>query len=370
MKSIVLTAPHSPIARLRAYRSVSPTARFAKSADAALKLDWNESTIPPSPVVLDRLSAFLATGTLNWYADPTARALRQQLSKYTGRPVSQIQVFNGSDSALDHVARAFVTSGDHVVICSPCYDNFRVFVAALGADVEHVLAPSPFTAHVRGLVGHIRPTTRLVYVCNPNNPTGRMYTLRQIETILRHLTGGVMVVDEAYFEFAGVTTASLLDRYENLVITRSFSKAFSLAGVRCGYALATERLARYVNRLRNGKDVNAFAQIAALASLDDLPYMRAYVDEVRRSRAWLVKHLRTRGYAVVSSPANFILVKVDAPAQLLEQLKAKGIYIRDRSYLPQLDHCVRVTVGTRDHCRRFLAVLDEINPSREAGRRR
>lgn len=364
MKRVALAAPRTPVAKLHAYRSVSADSRFSKSAESALKLDWNEATWSPSPVVLDRLAAFLATGRLNWYADPAARTLRRKLAAYTGRSPAEIQVFNGSDSALDYIARAFVTLGDHVVICAPCYDNFRVFAEALGATVEHALAPNPFRPHVPTLAARIRPDTRLVYICNPNNPTGRMYTPSQLESILARLTGGVLIVDEAYFEFTGVTASSLLDRYEQLVVARSFSKAFGLAGVRCGYCLANPGLIRYINRIRNGKDLNAFALVAAEAALDDLPYMRAHVNEVSRAKAWLVRQVRALGYEVVPSPANFILIKVADPSRVLGELRAKGIYIRDRSYLPQLDHCVRVTVGTRAQCGRFVAALSEIAPSR------
>ncbi|MBE3073001.1 MAG: histidinol-phosphate aminotransferase family protein, partial [Acidobacteria bacterium] len=308
--------PKTPVARLSPYRSVSPHGRFLAGSGDALKLDWNESAVGPSPLVLARLSAFVATEPLNWYADPSAAALRRRLAAYTGRPASEILVFNGSDSALDCVARTYVGPGDHVVVCAPCYDNFRVFVDGVGADVEHVLGPSPFASNVKGLVARVRATTRLVYLCNPNNPTGRLYTVRQIERILESVTGGVLVVDEAYYEFTGTTAAGLLDRYENLIVTRSFSKAFGLAGLRCGYAMARARVMRYLGRLRNGKDVSAIAQVASLAALEDLAYMRACVAEVGRARRWLAAALRVRGYVVVPSRANFVLVRVASPARL------------------------------------------------------
>jgi histidinol-phosphate aminotransferase len=353
-------APDTPVARLSPYKSVSPHVRFLAGADEALKLDWNESTIGPSPLVVERLGAFLSHGRLNWYADPSCQQLRRQLAAYTGRPLAEVQVFNGSDSALDYVARAFVGAGQHVLICAPCYDNFRVFVSSVGADVEHVLGPDPFKPNVGGLLAHIRPDTRLVYICNPNNPTGRMYSSAQIERIARHLPDGIVVVDEAYFEFTGVTVAGLLARCDNVVVTRSFSKAFGLASVRCGYLLARPWAMNLVARVRNGKDVNAFAQVAALAALDDLAHVQRYVAEVRRARRWLVAALEARGYAVVPTRANFVLVQVPEPKRFVSQLQARGIYVRDRSYLPQLDRYVRVTVGTREQVRRLVAALDDI----------
>jgi histidinol-phosphate aminotransferase len=352
--------PRPAVERLRGYRGVSPEARFLDKTDGRLKLDWNESGVPPSPLVFDRLSAFLATKRLNWYADPSTSRLRRRLAAYAGRPVSQVQVFNGSDAALDCVARTFVGAGDHVVISAPCYDNFRVFATGLDANVEQVLGPSPFAVNSRGLISRIRPDTRLVYLCNPNNPTGCLYSPGRVEAILRAITGGILLVDEAYFEFAGSTVAGLLDRHDHLVIARSFSKAFGLAGLRCGYILGSERIIRYASRIRNGKDVSGLAQVAALAALDDIPYMKAYVDEVRRSRTWLVRALRGRGIDVVPSPANFVMLGVDAPGAFVEALRTQGIYVRDRSYLPQLGRYVRATVGTREQSSRLVAAIDAL----------
>jgi histidinol-phosphate aminotransferase len=357
-------APTGLVAGLQAYRAVSSRSRFFDSANGALKLDWNEATTPPSPRVFEALSAFLATGRLNWYPDPEANELRRRLSKYTGRPPSGIQVFNGSDSALDYLVRTFVGAGDHVVICSPCYDNFRVSAESAGAEVERVYSRSPFAASVRDLAGRLRPSTRLVYISNPNNPTGRMYSLADLEAILTRLPNGILVVDEAYYEFAGRTAAPLLDRYEPLVVARSFSKAFGLAGIRCGYLLASPRVLRHVNKIRNGKDVNALAQVAAAAALEDLAHMRAYVAEVRRGRAWLARALRSLGHQVVTSPANFVLLRAADPACLIDHLQSKGIYVRDRSYLPQLESYVRITVGTLEQCRRVVGALNGIAPAR------
>jgi histidinol-phosphate aminotransferase len=347
---------------LRPYSCVNRRAASHGLAANDLKLDWNESTVPPSPVVFERLLAFLAKGQINWYGDPSAARLVRRLAGYTGFPSSQLLVFNGSDSALDAVARTFVGPGDHVVIAAPSYDNFRVFVAAQDARVEHVFGPSPFEADVRGLLARIEPETKLVYLCNPNNPTGVTYTRAAVARILDRLARGLMIVDEAYFEFSGMTVAPLVARHPNLVVTRSFSKAFGLAGVRCGYAIGSREVISRVNRIRNGKDVNALAQVAALAALEDIPHMRRWVAEVRRSRTWLVRSLRARGYDVRPSPANFVLVRVDDPASLVAGLRKQGVFIRDRSTLRGLAGYVRVTVGTRRDSERFVAALDGLPP--------
>ncbi len=145
-------------------------------------------------------------------------------------------------------------------------------------------------------------------------------------------------------------------------MSRSFSKAFGLAGVRCGYLLARGEALDPIDRIRNGKDVSALAQVAALAALEDLPSMRAWVAEVRRARAVLVRELRARGASVVPSPANFVLLRAERPAALVRALHRRGVHVRDRSALPGLGPYVRVTVGSRDDVRRFLQAFDRVRP--------
>ena len=347
-----------PAARLKGYRPV--TRRSLESGRKGLWLDWNEATRPPSRRVFERLAAFLSRGEIHRYPDPSASRLRRGLAAYTGRPVRQIQVFNGSDAALEHVVRTFVRRDDHVVVCAPSYDHFRVFGEALGAQVEMVRSPRPFRADVDHLLTRVRPETRLVYVGNPDNPTGRTYTARQLARIARRLESGLLVVDEAYHEYWGRTAAGLIDRHENVVVSRSFSKAFALAGLRCGYLLGRESVLRQVDRIRNGKEVNALAQVAASAALEDLPAMRAWVAEVRRARTLLVRELRARGHEVVPSPANFVLLRADAAGTLVRRLRRRGVHVRDRAGVPGLGPYVRVTVGTRDECRLFLTALDAV----------
>jgi histidinol-phosphate aminotransferase len=339
----------------------------ASLLSGVLKLDANESTIPPSPLVEERLRAFLTDGDASWYPDNEARALRRKLAEYTSRSESDVLAFNGCDAAIDCAVRAFASAGDRVCICAPTYDRFRRCAEMAGAVVVPVLSDDPFRPTVSPLIGAIDEATRLVYVSNPNNPTGRLYSSDDIAALLGHLAHGVLIVDETYYEFAGVTVAPLLDRFDNLLVMRSFSKAFGLAGLRCGYTLSSGRVAARLRRFWSGRDVNALAQVAAIAALDDLPYMTRYVEEVSGARAWLTDALRSLGYTVVSSPANFILLRVDNPAGCLEALRHEQIYIRDRSDLPQLEGFVRITVGTLPQCEQVLEAIRRVAPSRSGG---
>ena len=356
--------------RSRSTQTVETTPVIGPLSDI-LKLDANETTIPPSPLVEARLRAFLACGALSWYPDPDATAVRRRLADYASRPIAQVLAFNGSDAALDCAVRALTAPGDRVCICSPCYDRFRSFAATYGAAVELIYSPDPFSPHVSTLLDAIDDRTRLVYVSNPNNPTGRLYTADDLERLLQRLSAcperapegasrrGVLLVDEAYYEFSGRTVAPLLDRYDNLLIARSLSKAFGLAGLRCGYTLSSDALAARLRRIWNGREMNELAQVGTIAALDDFAYASRYVAEVCEAREWLAGELRARGYDARSTPGNFILVRVADPAGLLARLRQARVYIRDRSDLPQLAGIVRVTAGTRPQCERFLEAFSK-----------
>jgi histidinol-phosphate aminotransferase len=322
-----------------------------------LKLDANESTIAPSPLVRERVDALLASGAAAAYPDPDAALLRGRLAEYASRPVEQVLPYNGCDVAIDSAVRVFASRGDRVTACAPCYDRFRACAQNAGLAVTHALSDDPYRTNVGRLLDAIDGTTRLVYISNPNNPTGRVYTLDEVAVILTRLSGGVLLLDETYFEFAGMTVASLIDRFDNLIVLRSFSKAFGLAGARCGYTLGADRVTQALRRIWTGRDVNAMAQVAAVAALDDLPYMQRYVDEVTDARSWLVDALVSLGFEARGTPANFVLLRVTQPAQFLARLRAEGIVIRDRSELPQLAGMVRVSVGTFEQCRRVVDTI-------------
>lgn len=324
-----------------------------------LKLDANESTVPPSPVVEERLRAFVAAGGTAWYPDPDAAAVRRRVAAYASRPLPEVLVFNGSDMALECVVRALTVPGDRVCICSPCYDRFRVFAETHGAMTVPVYSDDPFTPSVSCLLEVVDATTRLLYVSNPNNPTGRMYAAPDLEELLTALTHGVLVVDEAYYEFAGETAAPLLEGFDNLVITRSLSKAFGLAGLRSGYTLSGPSVATRLRRIWNGREMNALAQVATIAALDDVAYAQRYVAEVCAARTWLTDALRDLGYEARSTPGNFILLRVDDPHALVADLRSRDIYIRDRSDLPQLEGYLRITVGTRAQCEQVLSAIQD-----------
>ena len=351
--------PNKAVSSLEKYVPASPEEGLFYTKEDYLKLDSNEATIRPSPLVFHRIQEFLFSGHINWYPDIEARELKTKLTRYTGRCFDEIQVFNGSDSALDCICRTYVDETDVVLAASPTYDKFRVFAESLGTKIEFIHSQDPFKSDIQNLIGRVTEKTKLIYLCNPNNPTGSEYGKHDIATLLEKLERGILIVDEAYYEYSGKTMADLIKKFDNLIITRSFSKAFGLASLRCGYILSDAENVSHINKIRDEKSVNAVALIAAAASLDDLDYMRKYVKEVNHAKKWLVKNLRLLGYQVISTPANFILLKVKEPRVFIRELSEDKILIRDRSQMSQLENHVRITVGHMEQCKKLIKTVRE-----------
>jgi histidinol-phosphate aminotransferase len=346
------------VAQLEEYRITSQDCWKLPDGTEIIKADWNESGAVASPHITKKLAEFIAGKPLHWYPDVEATQLRTALSAYANLPFDHIQVFNGSDAALEYLARAFIDPNDEVIIRIPTYDNFRVYVESCGAKIVEVIGKSAFTMEWKPILNAVTAKTKLIYLVNPDNPTGVTYSHSQIKELLNKAKHALVIIDEAYFEFYGETAASLIEKYPNLVVSRSFSKAWALAGVRCGYFLAHPEVLGVINKIRVGKNVNSLAQIAALAALEDQKYMEAYVAEVRQAKTWLVKKMAEIGVDVIDTPANFVIIQTDRPTELASHLKNNRIYVRDRSYFPQLERSVRVTIGTQEQAEILARVIE------------
>lgn len=336
------------VRRVQPYRCVSSLDRIDPHASPEpMKLDWNESTIPPSPLVLERITAFLNnTHHLNWYPDQRARELTQKLEEYTGVDASKLLVTAGSDAALDLLCQTYIGPNDEVVVPSPTYTHFLVYAGARGAHILQVYGRDPFELDVDAIMQSLSARTKMVYLVSPSNPTGLVYPPALIARIARAAPQAVVVVDEAYFEFAESSAIQLVETYPNIVITRTFSKSFGIAGLRIGYLVAPEGIIEDLRRLYNPKSVNVLGQIAATAALEDLEYLYSYVNSVNEAKEHMGTWLSERGFLVRVTAANFIMMKVPNPGAFIALCEEEGVYIRDRSMQPQLDQYVRMNVGT------------------------
>lgn len=350
-------APKASLAKLTPYRNGSHNEELLAHHKTTLKLDSNEATVAPSARVTAVLARCIEDGPLNWYPDVEASALGRAVADYTGLPTDHVLTFNGSDHALETIARAYLDAGDAVSVLAPTYDHFRVYAESCDATLTSIPETAPGTLAAK-IAASITPRTKIAYVVNPNNPTGKLYTVAEIRAALARLPEVLFIVDEAYFEFCDVTVASLATQFKNLIVTRSFSKAFGLASLRCGYLLAHPERCAEIAKIRVGKNVNALAQAAATAALEDTDHMKRYVEDVGAAKRWLIERLRALSLEVRDTPANFILVRVANPQAVTKYLVERRVYVRDRSDIAGLDGMLRITIGDLLTMKRFWRTFE------------
>jgi len=333
-----------------------------KSDLPPLKLDWNEATTPPSPHVNKAIIEALQNNNniLNWYPELFSEELRKKLTEYTGRRSNEILVTNGSDDALELICKVFLDPGDHVVAPYPTYTHFLTYVESRGAILIKAEPENVFKSDVSSILQKVTPDTKLIYITNPNNPTGVLLSNKEIETILTIASNSIVVIDEAYFEFSGSSAASLIDKYSNLIITRTFSKAWAMAGLRVGYLMTNYSNIFTLSKVFNPKSVNVLAQIAATAALDDVKYCKSYVKEVEASKTILLDFFKSHGLEAFDSHANYIMVAHPQINKFLTLMEEENIYVRDRSSFKKLPNFFRITMGNADQTADLIRRLEKV----------
>jgi len=340
-----------------------------------VKLASNESPFPPFPEVRDVLVA--AIDDLNRYPDGHCTDLRAALAAHYGRDDGEIAVGNGSCELLMLLGDAVLEGGDEVVFADPSFVVYEDVCRRHGAVAVKVPTVD-FVHDLEAMVRAVTPRTRMLVVCNPNNPTGTYVPVAGIAALVESLSEDVLVViDEAYNEFVDAADAQdaldLQAAHENVVVLRTFSKIYGLCGLRAGYGLCAPRLKRALDKLRQPFNVNRLAQAAATEALRHQRQVRARAAENAAERAYMVERLAGRGRAAVPSEANFMLVDVRGLAvpseHVFEALLSRGAIVRDGHALG-CPGWVRVSVGTRAETDFFLEKLTELeagSPSGPAG---
>jgi len=346
--------PH--VAALDGYHAVQPVA----SGPDVLKMDLNECQAPPSPRVLTALRAAVAEdASLNWYPDSVCTALRESLGRYLNVPADFLLVANGSNMAMELIARAFLTKDDPVLIVSPVYAVFSVQCKVQQARIESFQFREPFAPDFQELLAK-GGTHKIIYLANPNNPTGVGYSRERIRALLEKRPDALIVLDEAYVEYFGESSVGLIETHPNLLVLRTLSKAFSLAGMRCGYVVAQPAVLDILGRVLAPWAVSGLTQVAAHAAVEDLEYMEKTVAECRHARQLAVDGLEELGFVVHNTQANFIIWQVQAPARAVKALAARNVYVSNKDSVPQMKGCLRVTVGNSEQTQRFLGIVQEL----------
>ncbi len=321
-----------------------------------VKLNTNENPYPPSPHVIEAIRA-AAGDALRLYPDPSSEALRQTIARHHGLHSSQVFIGNGSDEVLAHAFLALLKHEVPVLFPDVSYSFYPVYCALYDIRFEAVPLDAAFALDV---AQYVRPNGGIVFP-NPNAPTGRAIPRADVERLLRANPDSVVVVDEAYVDFGAESAMTLIDRHPNLLVIQTLSKSRSLAGLRVGFAAGQAPLVEALDRVKNSFNsypIDRLASAGAIAAYEDDAHFRRTRDAVVATRERLVASLRTLGFEVLPSAANFVFARHPAHdgAALHAALRARGVLVRHFRQ-PRIAQYLRISVGTDEQCARLLDVL-------------
>jgi histidinol-phosphate aminotransferase len=332
------------------------------SDTTTIKLNTNENPYPPSPKALAAIAAIAANGAelVRRYPDPTARIFREEAAKLHGVPADWILTFNGGDDLLNVIIRTCAGEGDTVAFLEPSYSLYPV-LTKIQAARPLVLSYDIAGTEWKLPAGIETTDAALLLIVNPNAPSGHLEPLETIESVAKNFRG-VVLVDEAYINFANDSALPLVHKYDNVVILRSMSKGYSLAGLRFGYAIGQASLLKELVKVRDSYPCDVVSIAAATAALADQEYARSTWNGVCLERERLCSALEALGFSMPRSHSNFLLAEAPAGAsaeRIYHELKSRSILVRWWN-LPRLAARVRITVGTKEQNDKLLAALQDI----------
>lgn len=325
-------------------------------------MDTNAS--PFLPKSLDVLSRKLTRIPVNEYPDTSYLEFRKALSSYCNVSPNNFVITNGADEALDIISKTVIDPGDEVIISQPTYSMFRVVSEIMGGKIISVPRKSNFEIDTEEITKRTKKRTKVIFLCSPNNPTGNSVSPENLKFLSENCGSEVtIVVDEAYFEFSGHTVVDLALKHDNIVVIRTFSKAFSMAGARVGYMIAHKDTVRTLNKVRPPNSLSVMSLALAQDALRNTSSMLFNVKTILRQREKCMEIMRqNKGLEVFPSEANFILFRVlgGGSSTLHRNLMKKGYVLRNFSTTSGVKGCLRVTVNKSKINENFLALLSEL----------
>jgi histidinol-phosphate aminotransferase len=352
----------APRARVQAMMEYHPP---LGSRDA-LRLDFNENTVACSPKVREVLGS-ISAGSLTRY--PEREPVEAIVAAHVGVRAEQLALTNGVDEAIHVLFETFLEADDELLLPVPTYTMYQVYASATDARIVAVQAADDLLFRFDRLVAAITPRTKIIAVANPNSPSGSIATREQLLELAQRAPHAVLLVDEAYYHFYGETVMDLVGTVPNLVVARTFSKAYGLAGLRLGLLAGPVDLMRWVRRVLSPYSVNSIALACLPPALEDTSYIDWYVSEVLAGRADFEAALDNLGLRRWPSRANFILVDIGPQhREFVHLMRDRGVLVRDRSSDPGCDGRVRVTIGTREQMKQGIAALNETVAALSIGR--
>lgn len=325
---------------------------------SGIRLDFNENTFACSPAVLEALGR-VSRAELTMY--PERERIEAIAASHLGLEPAQVLLTNGVDEAIHVLCQTYLGPGDEMLLPVPTYSMYAVYASGTDASLVEVPAEDGFTFPLEALLTRITPATKLIAIANPNSPTGQAITRDHILRIVAAAPHAIVLVDEAYFHFHGQTVMDLIGSAPNLIVARTFSKAYGLAGLRLGLLAAAEEQMQWLRRVISPYSVNSLALACLPAALADQTYIDWYVAEVLAARAEFTTALDRLGVRYWPSQANFVLTSIGPRhAEFARAMRDRGILVRDRSADPGCDGCVRITIGTREHTAKGIQAMAEV----------
>ena len=321
----------------------------------ALRLDFNENTFAPSPSVLRKLQQ-LTSESLTIY--PEREPVESIVAEHFGLQRDQVILTNGVDEAIHLVSCAFLDDGDEALICTPTFFMYDVSISLMTSELTRVQTDDSLAFPFERFIAAITPKTKLIIVASPNNPTGATVSREHLLAIAAMAPQAVLMVDEAYFHFHGDTTICDVGSIPNLIVARTFSKAYGLASLRIGMLAGDARLISFIRKVSSPYNVNGVALAVLPDAITDEGYLTWYVQQVHTGRARIFAALQELRIRTWPSAANFVLMDIGSRhKELCAAMRKHGVLLRDRSTDPGCEGYVRITVGVEDHVTRGIAAL-------------
>ena len=338
---------------------------FPKKLDEKIiKLDLNENLAIPSDILKELLLNACQEADVRRYPPPHGAVAVQAISEFFGFDKSEVFVGNGSDQMLELIMKTFLREQTKVLVVEPTFPLYTYFTQLYGGKKVTVFLRPDFSLDVDAVLKESGEKPSLLFVCSPNNPTGNQFEENDVKKVVQEFNG-LVVVDEAYVDFARYSITDWIGEFDNLVVLRTFSKAFGLAGVRLGFAVSNQSVIKYIERVTPPFNVNIIAQRLVALALQNWNYFKQRIKYIVRERERLRNVLaETDGMVPFPSDANFILFRITkeglSSSTVRDKLRSRNVLVKDKGYALLLENCIRVTVGTREMNGAFVSALKEV----------
>jgi len=322
-----------------------------------LRLDFNENTIGPSPKVIETIRK-MTDEELAAY--PEYSKFKKKLAKYLDIKEENLLLTNATDEAINVVMQTYIEKGDEVIIPYPSFAMFKFYAQAAAAKITEILYTDALKFPTKKVLAKISRKTKIIILCNPNNPTGTLIERQDIEKIAEKAKDSIILIDEAYNQFSKQNSIPLTQKYDNIIVIQTFSKALGIGGLRLGYIVSNKENITNIAKVLSPYSVNSAAVRAGIAALKDKDYIEWYTKEVSKAKTYIYNEFKKLKIKTFPTSANFFLAKFKNPKEIAKKLRQKGILVRDRSTYPLLKGCIRITIGTKAQMQQLVKAIKEL----------